>query len=129
MLNRMRRIGHWLLIGTLFVSLGGHLTLLQTFAWGSMFVGFSRTASLQESASKTFDGDHPCSLCKVVNDTKKQDQKKSLVKAESKMEVIIPSRVVLKNPLGTSVKLIVPAYFGFPVECCFGVPLRPPRVA
>jgi len=127
MLKRMGLVGHWLLIATLFVSLGGHLSLLQTFAWGNMLVDFSRTASLKEATSKTFDGDHPCSLCKVVKETRKQDDKKSLLKAESKMEVALPSQVSLKDPAGVSVTIVVPGYFGIPSEVPIGVPLQPPR--
>ena len=60
------RASQYLLIGTLFVSLGGHLALLQTVAWGNMLVRFSRTESFAEAAKKTFDGKHPCPLCKLV---------------------------------------------------------------
>ncbi len=128
MIKRMRLLGHWLLIGSLFVSLGGHLTLLQTFAWGNMLVGFSRTTSLQEAASKTFDGDHPCPLCKVVTENKKQDDKKPLVKAESKMEIALPTHVSLKDLVGVAVTVVVPAYFGIPTEVSHGVLLQPPRL-
>jgi hypothetical protein len=121
------RASQYLLIGTLFVSLGGHLALLQTMAWGNMLVGFSRVSSLQEAAKKTFDGEHPCPLCKVVKESKKQEDKKSLVKAESKMEVILPSSARIKTPEGVAVVVLVPGYFGRDSEISLGVPLQPPR--
>lgn len=128
MVKHIRIAGHWLLIATLFVSLGGHLSLLQTFAWGNMLVDFSRTTSLKEATSKTFDGDHPCSLCKVVKETRKQDDKKPLLKAESKMEVALPTHVSLKDPVGVAVTVVAPAYFGIPTKVSHGVLLQPPRL-
>jgi hypothetical protein len=125
----VRCAGHWLLIGTLFVSLGGHLALLQTFAWGNMLVSFSKAESIAEAAKKTFDGDHPCSMCKVVKETKKQEEKKALLKSESKMEVALPVPVRLKTMLGVPVAIPVPEYFGQGALVSLGVPVRPPRIA
>jgi hypothetical protein len=123
----VKRASHYFLIGTLFVSLGGHLALLQTVAWGNMLVGFSRGASLKEAAKKTFDGEHPCPLCKAVRESKKQEDRKPLLKAESKMEVALPTPVRLKTPRGVPVAVPVPGYFGIDSEVCLGVPLQPPR--
>lgn len=124
---RLRRAGHWLLIGVLFVSLGGHLALLQTLAWGKMFVDYSDGASLVEAAKKTFDGDHPCPMCKVVKQSREDGDKKPLLKAESKMEVALPSAVILKFPLPVVVGIPVPGYFGRDCEVSLGVPLQPPE--
>ena len=125
----VRCASHWMLIGTLFVSLGGHLALLQTFAWGNMLVSFSRTDSIADAAKKTFDGEHPCSMCKVVKESKKQEEKKTLLKAESKMEVALPTPVRLKALLGVPVAISVPEYFGRGSEVCLSVPMQPPRGA
>ena len=46
--------------------LGLHWSLLQTVAWVGMAVQFSKSDTLANAISKTFDGQHPCSLCKVV---------------------------------------------------------------
>lgn len=127
--RHLRMAGHWLLIGTLFVSLGGHLALLQTVAWGNMLVSFSRTDSLAEAAKKTFDGDHPCPLCKVVKQSSKDENRKPLLKAESKMEVALPVPVLLKKPWSIAVAIPVPSYFGRETVVWLAVPLRPPRLA
>jgi len=60
------RCAHLLLVLTLLVSVGGHWALLQTAAWAGMFVSHAQQGSLVEALSKTFDGEHPCALCKVV---------------------------------------------------------------
>jgi hypothetical protein len=123
----MRYIAHWLLIGTIFLSFGGGLAVLQTFAWGKMLVGYSATSSLQEAVKKTFDGEHPCSLCKVVNENKKEEEKKPLFKAESKKEAPLTAVIRLKNPLGVPAVIFLPGYLGHNVQVIIGVPLRPPR--
>jgi hypothetical protein len=118
-----------MLIGTLFVSLGGHLAVMQTIAWAGMLRDFSRTESIADAAKKTFDGDHPCPMCKVVRESKKQEEKKPLLKSESKMEVALPAPVRLKAQRGVPVSIPVPGYFGLDSEVCLGVPTQPPRGA
>ena len=46
--------------------MGGHWLALQGVAWISMFVDHSREETLAAAVSKTFDGRHPCPLCKAV---------------------------------------------------------------
>lgn len=121
------RTGQYLLIGALFVSLGGHLAVLQTVAWANMLKDFSRSATLEEAARKTFDGDHPCSMCKVVRESRKQEERKPLLKVDSKMEVALPTPVHLRTPWGETVVIAIPGYFGRGSEVFPGVPLRPPR--
>ena len=92
-----------------------------------MMRDFSRTSSLEEAAKKTFDGEHPCALCKVVEQSKQQEDKKPLLKAVAKMDVAIPTPILLKSPSGVSVVIVVPGYFGMDAEVCLGVLRQPPR--
>lgn len=69
------RCAHWLLILALLVSVGGHWALLQTAAWTGMFVSHTQQGSLVEALSKTFDGEHPCALCKAVKRGHEEQQK------------------------------------------------------
>lgn len=48
------------------LSIGMHWALLQSAAWVGMLVTYSRDASIAEAVAKTFDGKHPCRLCKLV---------------------------------------------------------------
>lgn len=74
----------------LVLVLGLHWALLQTVAWTGMIISYSRDASLSEAVSKTFDGEHPCAMCKMIKkgraDEKEQQQKQN-VKPGSKMEI------------------------------------------
>ena len=56
------------LILALMLSLviGLHWTLLQSFGWVQMFVSFAQTEPVKEALVKTFDGNHPCKVCKLV---------------------------------------------------------------
>jgi len=65
----------------LVLSLGLHWALLQTVAWTGMLVSYSAEGSFQEAVSKTFDGEHPCPLCKAIKkgraEEKQQEQQSS----------------------------------------------------
>ena len=47
-------------------SIGLQWGVLQTLAWVGMVVTYSQQSSFPEALAKTFDGDHPCKLCKQV---------------------------------------------------------------
>ena len=129
MSQRALRFGRYLLIGALIISMGGHWVLLQTIAWGNMLVDFSSKSSLSEAVEKTFDGDHPCALCKVVKTSKSDEEKKPLLKSEMKMEVILPAPVKVPFPRGTAVVFRVTEYSGTFAEVCLALPKQPPRAA
>ena len=64
-------------------SIGLHWTFLQAVAWAGMIVSYSQEAPLGEAVAKTFDGQHPCTLCKQIAKGK-QSEKKSDYKFELK---------------------------------------------
>lgn len=79
MLARLPRI---LIALALASTIGLHWTFLQAVAWAGMIVSFSQEAPLGEAVVKTFDGQHPCKLCKQIA-RGKQSEKKSEYKFES----------------------------------------------
>ena len=119
-----------LVVGALFVSIGGHYALLQTAAWGNMLFSYSRDASFAEAAKKTFDGLHPCGMCKLVKESReKEEERKPLAKAEAKMDVVLPMAVRLKDPMAVTHTATLPPY-GSPLREFLGsVPHPPPRIA
>jgi hypothetical protein len=83
----------------LVVSLGLHWAVLQTVAWTGMIVKNSRNSSFTEAVSKTFDGKHPCKLCKAIQQGRaeeKQQQQKQ-VKPGSKLDLGLIWRPVTFN--------------------------------
>jgi hypothetical protein len=61
--------------GVLVLALsGGPWLTLQTVAWAGMLVKYSKTDGLLGGISKTFDGQHPCSLCTTISKAVAQSQ-------------------------------------------------------
>jgi hypothetical protein len=71
------RIGSWLCSLALLQLLGGHWAILQVGAWAGMAVSYTQQAGLMCGLSQTFDGEHPCAMCKAIQDGQKQEQKKA----------------------------------------------------
>lgn len=80
----------------LVLSLGLHWAFLQTIAWTGMVVSYSRDASLNEAVAKTFDGKHPCRMCKAIKQARAEEKKQGeqQVKPGSKLD----SGLVWKSP-------------------------------
>jgi hypothetical protein len=86
----------------LVLSLGLHWSLLQTIAWTTMLANNLRTHSVAEAMSDTFDGKHPCCLCKAIAAGKKTEKKSEAVSPTLKLEF---------PPVAKKVFLIPPAQF------------------
>ena len=52
---------------------GGHWGVMQVIAWSNMIVDYSARDGLIEGAKKTFDGEHPCCMCKAIAEGKKKE--------------------------------------------------------
>lgn len=109
--------------------MGGHLVLLQTIAWTQMIVAFSGDSSISEAVEKTFDGEHPCEMCKMVKEVKSEEEKKPVLKSAMKMEIALPSPVKVPFPHFSEIEFRVTEYSGTYAEVYLAVPMQPPRVA
>jgi hypothetical protein len=90
--------GRFLLILVLAISMGGHLTFLQTIAWGGMLLSYAGKASFSEAVTKTFDGEHPCELCALVRQSKQDHEKRQEVQTWKKQDVILASTACAPQP-------------------------------
>ena len=95
-MNRlMRTIGCGLCLIAVVATLGGHWLALQSVAWGRMLVAFSQTESVGNALRMTFDGKHPCHLCRKVMQgaqRERQDQEKHpWVKADKTARTVFRS--------------------------------------
>lgn len=72
-----------LTIVALLVSIGGHWVALQSAAWAGMFVTFALQGPISQAVAKTFDGQHPCALCKAIERGTKSPSKQSPSVADS----------------------------------------------
>lgn len=92
------RLSKWLVVLALTLSLGAHWALLQSVAWVGMVVTYSQDSTFTEALSKTFDGRHPCKLCKAVQEGKRSEKKQDVIKVESKKEFCFNSSVSIPCP-------------------------------
>jgi hypothetical protein len=70
----MLRLTRLLVIGALAISLGAHWALLQAVAWAGMLYSYSQQAGVKQAVAMTFDGEHPCCLCKAIQAGKAQER-------------------------------------------------------
>jgi len=88
------RLSRAAVILALCVSIDGHWIALQSVAWTTMLVANARHTPLSEAVAKTFDGAHPCSLCRTVRAGEKSEKKSELQSPVSKIDMICSSRPV-----------------------------------
>ncbi len=72
------------------LSMGLHYAVVQMVGWVNMTVEYSRTAPLSEALAMTFDGKHPCELCKLVEEELKNSDQDDKRAPEKKMELKLP---------------------------------------
>jgi len=123
------RLTKWLVVLTLTLSVGGHWALLQSVAWTTMIAAnLSANDSLTEAVSKTFDGEHPCPLCKAIKAAKKSEEKKEAsMPSLKKFEFVNQSpRFIFSAP---SAFTFVGWREAFPASYSTSPPVPPPRAA
>src|SRR3954464_13955867 len=69
-------------------SLGAHWFVLQSIAWRTMVFRYSQECSVTEALANTFDGEHPCGLCKHIQKSKnKSDQQPNSFSISKKIDL------------------------------------------
>jgi hypothetical protein len=119
------RLGKIFLVIALVAMLGAHWTLLQTVAWTTMLADNLQSNSFQVAAEKTFDGNHPCDICKAIAAGKQ---------SEKKTEFSLQSQKLEFPPLKENFVLIAPTQFQLLAQQNFSAKslaqrplLQPPR--
>lgn len=96
-----RGLGLALVCLAMFSIVGGHWTVLQAVAWGQMLRDFSRDTTLTEAIARTFDGEHPCDLCKSVRAGRENERKIPTIQVEKKMrDFALGENATLRVPPG-----------------------------
>ena len=75
------------MVFSLCFSLGGHWMLLQAVAWTGMLISYSNGGSFVEAVEKTFDGEHPCPMCKRIAQERKQEKQRADMNLVSKLDL------------------------------------------
>jgi len=128
LLKRLARHGGCVMMAlALFLVAGGHWATLQGMAWATMVKEFSKNGSLTEAVGKTFDGKHPCPMCKKIASARTSEEKlPATVKVDKKAEVFLkapcselPLPVSRPFVYGTAPFVLMP-------ELCFAPPVPVP---
>jgi len=90
---------------------GGQWFFLQSFAWLGMVFSYAQTTTLREAFAMTFDGQHPCPVCKMVAESKKSEKRPDSPRVDTKLDffldappaiLIRPARVAGQFALSTA---------------------------
>ena len=73
--HRLAAAGKFLMVVSLCAALGLHWAALQSIAWAGMLLNYSRAGSVTEAFEKTFDGRHPCPLCRALSKSQESGKK------------------------------------------------------
>ena len=121
----LKRIGHVLLILAVLTVTGTHWLVLQSVAWTTMLAGHLQSGSLAQAVERTFDGKHPCSLCKQIAKGK-QEEKKSEYRIDlKKLEFsYAPTAFVFSAPTHFN---LLPAENDSAAQLTDSPPVPPPR--
>jgi len=93
------RLGRIVTIFALCCAIGLQWIALQSLAWTTMLIDYSKRAPLCQAIAQTFDGAHPCSLCHVVNKGKNSESKSDLQSPAPKIDMIcVPRAATLLRP-------------------------------
>jgi hypothetical protein len=79
-------------------AIGLHWIALQSVAWTTMIIDYSKRAPLREAVTQTFDGAHPCSLCHAVSTGKNSEKKSDLQSSTPKIDMICAPRAIRLLP-------------------------------
>ena len=85
------RLSRFAIAAALAFSIGLHWEFLQSVAWVGMVLNYSQDAPLTEALAKTFDGKHPCRLCKEIAHGKQSEKKAESISLGGKFEFLYAS--------------------------------------
>ncbi len=88
------KAGRLLAIAAVCCAIGLHWVALQSVAWTNMLIAYSKRAPLCQAITQTFDGAHPCSICRLVNVGKSTEKKSDLQTPTQKLDMICVRRAV-----------------------------------
>jgi hypothetical protein len=118
-------LGRIVTIFALCCAIGLQWIALQSLAWTTMLIDYSKRAPLCQAIAQTFDGAHPCSLCHVVNKGKNSEKKSDLQSPARKIDMICVSWS------GHLIRLFVPLEYTARDFCSSQIgrspPVPPPR--
>ena len=131
----LRRTG-WLCVAlAMFAIAGGPWAVLQAVAWGEMLRDYcQRSGSFTVAIAQTFDGQHPCDLCRQIQVAKGQQEKEgrqtpaaSWAKTDGKVKATLATRPVDPEWQESTLAQERTAWTGQEIRRLEAPPTPPPR--
>jgi hypothetical protein len=72
------RYGRLLCVIVCIHLVGGQWALLQTAAWAGMLADYGSAYGIRKAVEMTFDGEHPCAMCRKIGEDRKRESKPDL---------------------------------------------------
>jgi hypothetical protein len=108
-------------------SIGLHWSFLQSVAWTTMLVSSLSTTSFSRAVQRTFDGKHPCALCKVIAAGKNAEKKTDTLVLLKKFEAVSQAAAIVILPPASLPR--VTSADAVPASRAQSPPTPPPRPA
>lgn len=87
-------VGRIVTILALCFAIGLHWIALQSVAWTTMIIEYSKREPLRAAIIQAFDGAHLCSLCHAVNTGKNSEKKSDFQSPAPKIDMIYAARTI-----------------------------------
>jgi hypothetical protein len=104
----------------------GHWAILQSIAWAKMLFNYSRSAPLGTAIEQTFDGEHPCAMCKMIQSAKQSANRQELQEPSVKSESLFCETYTSLRFDTSWVQLPLDSLFTYPARTD-PPPVPPPR--
>jgi hypothetical protein len=75
-------------------AIGLHWMALQSIAWTTMLVANAKQTSLTQAVARTFNGNHPCDLCKRIDSAQHSQKKPVAQPPPGKPDLICPASII-----------------------------------
>jgi hypothetical protein len=93
-------LGKWMLVIAMITAIGGHFMLLQSVAWTTMVISNVQHGNLGEALEKTFDGQHPCAICKSIRKARESEDKQQPSQISvAKLNLFHQARTIMRAPV------------------------------
>ena len=107
--GRLRFFGHAVAAVAMFFVAGGHWGALQTVAWAGMLWNYTQAeGSLLSGVKKTFDGEHPCTMCTSIKTGKEKEKSGPVIVASSKKLEALPAPLRAMLPARDCREFVIP---------------------
>jgi hypothetical protein len=121
-----KHCGNIFLAVVLLLTTGTQWAMLQSVAWMGMIASYSERVPLNVALKETFDGKHPCCLCKAIAAARKSQKKNEFTLQIKRLEFLpATENSALEAP--AQFRLLPMASNTFADSLTHKPPLPPPR--